>query len=195
MRFWNVPNTIGVIRTLVIPIAIIMLYYNFYAYVGISLIILSYLLDAVDGYLARKLNQTTTIGSLVDVLADRITEYILWIFFTYMKYIPLWAPLIVIPRGVLTDAIRSIASAKGISVYDLPKNSISKLLVRSRLFRVLIGLGKLVSFTYAGYLMAIGRPTDVYVFWLVVFVVVINIARGLPVIIESGPVVLDRSSK
>ncbi len=191
MKFWNVPNTISIFRTVVIPISIILLYFGNIELklIGVILIPLAFALDGIDGLVAKKLNQKTTLGSLLDVLADRITEYMLWIFFSGLGLVPLWAPLIVIPRGVVTDAIRAHATAKGISVYDLPKNRISRFLVSNRIPRVLIGLGKGVLFTLlALVLVGLAIPSGV-VFWLVVFVVILNLARGIPVILEAGEII------
>ncbi len=189
MKFWNIPNTVCVVRTAIIPVAIVLMYFGdaFVKSIGIALILLSFILDGIDGYIARKLKQETTLGSLVDVIADRITEYMLWVFFSGMGIIPLWAPLIVIPRGVLTDTIRSIATTKGISVYDLPKSKIAKFLVTSRVLRLSIGASKMILFTLAGIFMVTNIPRN----WIVimsVIVVLINVARGLPVIAEANQV-------
>ncbi len=199
MKFWNVPNTLGVLRVFFIIAAIPLMYYvPTLWWIAVILILSSFALDGLDGYLARKLDQTTTLGSLVDVLADRITEYMLWVFYTGMGAIPLWAPLIVIPRGVITDAIRAIANAKGISVYELPQSGIAKALIKNRVPRLLIGFLKAVLFTTAAVYLAstqniccfeMKQVLNTWIFWLTVLVVVLNIARGLPVILEADTVI------
>ncbi len=185
---WNIPNLVCLVRVILIVLALpIMYHFPEYWIASSSLIAVSFLLDAVDGYLARKLNQKTVFGSLLDVIADRITEYLLWVFFAYERIIPLWAPLIVIPRGVLTDSIRSIANAKGISVYDLPRSKVAKALVSNRVPRITIGLGKAVLFILSAIQLS-GKNLEGVIFWLTVFVVIVNLARGLPVIIEGARV-------
>ncbi len=189
MKFWNVPNTIGVIRVILIVIALPFMYFTPGLWlISVSLIALSFLLDGLDGYIARKLKQITTIGSLVDVLADRITEYLLWIFFSGVGIIPIWAPLIVIPRGAITDSIRAIANAKGISVYDLPKSNIAKALVKNRIPRLTIGLCKAVLFIISAVQVSGVYNLSDWIFWITVIVVLINLARGIPVILEAGQV-------
>ena len=187
--FWNAPNTVCVVRAGLIPIAVVLLWLNNTTsrILGLTLIVISFLMDALDGYLARKLNQKTTIGSLVDVIADRITEYMLWVFFSYEHIIPVWVPLIVIPRGVLTDSTRSIAASKGVSVYDLPRSRLAKFLVTSRIMRITIGGGKLLLFILAGASMIWSIPES-WIFWLSALVVIINLSRGIPVIAESSQI-------
>lgn len=70
----NIPNTIGYIR-------IILLYISIF-YTNIPFIIIysiSMILDACDGYAARKFNQSTFLGSCLDMITDRISTVILFI--------------------------------------------------------------------------------------------------------------------
>ncbi len=185
---WTIPNIISMSRVVLIILSITGLYYGNFAVRVVStiLILLSFLLDWIDGWVARTINQGTVIGSMIDVIADRLTEYILWIFFLGLGLVPLWAPLIVIPRGVITDFIRSRATARGVSVYDLPKSWISKFLVKSRIMRGLIGLSKLCLFTILGLELAGIHLGLVYP--LVIITVILNLSRGLPVILEASNV-------
>lgn len=48
-------------------------------------------LDAVDGYIARKRNETSKLGEVFDTLADRVIENTFWIYFTAIGMIPLWS--------------------------------------------------------------------------------------------------------
>ena len=63
-------------------------------------------LDAVDGSVARKCNETSETGALLDTLADRIVENTFWIYFTAMGLIPVWMPIAVMTRGILTDTLQ-----------------------------------------------------------------------------------------
>ncbi len=184
MKF-TLADKISILRVILIILAILMLYFgdNLIKLSSAILIVLGFLLDWVDGWIARRFKQERPIGSMIDVIADRLSEYLLWIFYLGMGVIPIWAPLIVIPRGVLTDFIRSQATAKGISVYELPKSRIAKFLVKSRFMRGLIGLSKLCLFTVLA--MELGGLNLGVSYALVVLVVILNVLRGLPVILEA----------
>lgn len=182
----NPANAITVFRTILILAAIAFLYFGneTVKLIGAFTIIFSFVLDAVDGLVARKLKLETAKGSIFDVLGDRITEYMLWIFFLDANLIPLWAPLIIIPRGVLTDFIRVEGEAKNIAVYDLPKSRISKFLVASRVMRFGIGFSKMSLFSLLSFKMAGFNIPYIICYILIVITVVLNISRGLPVIVE-----------
>ncbi|MCY3722437.1 MAG: CDP-alcohol phosphatidyltransferase family protein [Candidatus Poribacteria bacterium] len=72
----------------------------------ISAIVLIFGLDAVDGYVARKRNEVSEVGEVVDTVADRIIENAFWIYWTAAGSIPVWMPIIVMTRGFLTDGLQ-----------------------------------------------------------------------------------------
>ncbi len=65
------------------------------------LLILAALTDALDGYLARKLNQTSELGKTLDPLADKIMAVILVILLILFREFPIWLALIIIGRDLL----------------------------------------------------------------------------------------------
>ena len=52
-------------------------------------IVIIFVLDAVDGTVARIRNETSKFGAIFDVSADRIIENIFWVYFSVTEYIPL----------------------------------------------------------------------------------------------------------
>ena len=72
----TIPNLISVIRILLIPI-IAVLYYNNYIWWTVFVIFISGLSDAVDGKIARKFNQVSNLGKLLDPVADKFTIFAL----------------------------------------------------------------------------------------------------------------------
>ncbi|MFH1440253.1 MAG: CDP-alcohol phosphatidyltransferase family protein [Candidatus Woesearchaeota archaeon] len=82
---FKIPNLISLLR---IPFAVLIILYsdNPIKYI---LLILAIFFDFLDGFLARKLNQTTKLGSILDPLCDRIFVIMLFIFF-FFKMGLLW---------------------------------------------------------------------------------------------------------
>ena len=101
-------------------------------------ILLIFLLDALDGYIARKRNETSELGSVLDIAADRLIENIFWIYFTATGQIPVWMPITVMTRGVITDALQG---KQGTLI-----NGWAHALTRSRLSRALYGASKMLTF-------------------------------------------------
>src|SRR5262249_1576219 len=117
-RFWNLPNTITVVRMAVVPVLI-----GFPLYAGdvgslvvAWLFILAALGDLPDGYAARRGSQVTRIGKLLDPLADKLTVATALIVLLAMKRIPEWGlalVVVVIGRELAVTGLRGIASAGG----------------------------------------------------------------------------------
>ena len=72
----TIPNLISLIRICLIPV-IAVLYYNGYVWWTVFVIFISGLSDAVDGKIARKFNQVSAIGKLLDPVADKLTIFAL----------------------------------------------------------------------------------------------------------------------
>src|SRR4051812_28455424 len=74
--------------------------------------------DGFDGYLARKRNQVTTLGMLLDPLADKLL--VAGAFVALVQFnpiiVPAWIAVIVIGREFLVSGLRSIASAEGFTI-------------------------------------------------------------------------------
>jgi CDP-diacylglycerol--glycerol-3-phosphate 3-phosphatidyltransferase len=70
--------------------------------------------DLLDGYFARKLNQETEIGKVLDPFADSICRLTYFICFTGSGFLPLWILLILVYRDVGVSYVRIAASGKGI---------------------------------------------------------------------------------
>ncbi len=87
------------------------------------LIILIFVSDALDGYVARKRGETSLFGALFDIAGDRIVELTLWIVFADNALVSIWVPLVFIARGVIVDTIRSSnAVAHGVEPFALMRS-------------------------------------------------------------------------
>lgn len=70
---WNIPNTLSLVRLALLPL-FALLYFNDEIYWALAILVLSGLTDLFDGVIARKCNQITEIGKLLDPFADKITQ-------------------------------------------------------------------------------------------------------------------------
>ena len=77
-----------------------------WSFASFFLIIFIFVSDGLDGYIARKRNETSLFGALFDIAGDRITELTLWIVAADIDLVPIWVPLVFIIRGVIVDTIQ-----------------------------------------------------------------------------------------
>jgi CDP-diacylglycerol--glycerol-3-phosphate 3-phosphatidyltransferase len=149
-------------------------------------------MDTFDGLIARARGEVSLLGSTLDIAVDRAFEIILWVVYAHLSLVPILIPIIVITRGTLTDAIRSVGMSCGEAAFDQVRHPISRFLVSSRFMRDIYGISKGVTFaviTLVLGLKTLNHPLSPWFFiisqalsWLVVFM---TILRGLPVLIES----------
>ena len=83
-----------------------------YIIAGIVFIIASFT-DFLDGYLARKSNQVTDLGKMLDAIADKTLVNSALIILAYKGFVPVVIPVIIIFRDTIVDAIKMQASSKG----------------------------------------------------------------------------------
>lgn len=67
-----------------------------------------FILDALDGYIARQRKETSQTGAILDTLTDRVIENTFWIYFTAIGQTPIWMPIAVMTRGVIVDALQRL---------------------------------------------------------------------------------------
>lgn len=117
-RFWNLPNTITVLRIGVIPVLLALplapdrLGSRVIAWAFIA----AALTDVVDGWLARRGQQVTHIGKLLDPLADKLVVATALIVLVAMGRIPawgVWMVVVIVGRELAVTGLRGIASAGG----------------------------------------------------------------------------------
>ncbi|MFC0581519.1 CDP-alcohol phosphatidyltransferase family protein [Micrococcoides hystricis] len=100
-RIFTVPNIVTILRFLLVPVFVYFTVTAQYLAAFITLTVLS-TTDWVDGYLARRLNQISTVGKWLDPLADRLSLMITSATLVIVGIIPMWLILaIVIPDIVL----------------------------------------------------------------------------------------------
>ena len=111
----NLPNKLTMLRILLIPVFMVVLYWGFpgATWVAVAIFIIASFTDLLDGKIARKYNLVTDFGKFADPLADKmlVTAALLW--FVEIGQMPAWALLIVLVREFAVSGLRMIASDKG----------------------------------------------------------------------------------
>ncbi len=116
MTIWQqlrtVPNLLSVLRLALVPVFLVLILNGFNLEAVIVLIVAS-VTDYLDGYFARKLNQETRLGQLLDPAADRLYIFATLIGLSVVGYIPIWLPMIVIGRDLLLLFTYPILASRG----------------------------------------------------------------------------------
>ena len=121
----NLPNYITLSRIVSVPLLIWILSSSRFSSAGgekelvaSGLFIVASITDGIDGYLARKRGQITTIGILLDPLADKLL--IAAAFVTLVQFnpvlVPAWMAVVIIGREFLVSGLRSIAASEGFTI-------------------------------------------------------------------------------
>ncbi|MGD0214340.1 MAG: CDP-diacylglycerol--glycerol-3-phosphate 3-phosphatidyltransferase [Terriglobales bacterium] len=122
----NLPNSITLTRIAAIPLLIWILCTPRFSgeqtgereVLASAVFILASITDGIDGYLARKRGQITTMGMLLDPLADKLlvaAAYITLVQFN-PALVPAWIAVVVIGREFLVSGLRSIAASEGFTI-------------------------------------------------------------------------------
>lgn len=113
---------------------------------AVLLLFAGLMLDTVDGIVARRRKETSLLGSVLDIAADRIYEIVLWVCFADLRLIPVAVPLIVIARTTLTDALRSIGVSQGQPPLSQQRSRLGRFLVASGWMRTGYSISKITAF-------------------------------------------------
>lgn len=116
----NLPNTITLTRIALVVVFTVMVSladeYSWGYLAALITFILAACSDWLDGYLARRLNQVTTFGKLIDPLADKIAVSAAFIYLTAAGICPFWVTILIISREFLVTGLRQIAQDHGIII-------------------------------------------------------------------------------
>lgn len=143
-------NRITTLRLLLL-FALVVLVYELPAawqLVNAPLLVLIFVLDGVDGYVARRWREVTTFGALYDIAVDRVIENALWIVFTHLGYVSVWVPIVFVTRGFVVDVIRSHAGRRGQTPFSMMRTALGRWLVASRFMRAAYAAVKAAAFAW-----------------------------------------------
>ena len=115
---WNLPMALTLGRVLAIP-AVLALFYLPIPYARQWACVLysaACLTDWLDGYLARKRREVTTLGTLLDPIADKLLTSSAFIALVELRLAPAWIIVVIVGREFVVSGIRSIAASRGMII-------------------------------------------------------------------------------
>ncbi|HUB31764.1 MAG TPA: CDP-diacylglycerol--glycerol-3-phosphate 3-phosphatidyltransferase [Bryobacteraceae bacterium] len=131
----NLPNALTILRIFFVPllVAALVLQNVFVLQVGgvaitnewlaLGIFLAAAGTDLLDGYLARRWQQVTTIGTLLDPIADKLLISAALISLVEIRVLPGWMAILIIGREFAVSGLRSIAAAEG---YTIKANDLGK---------------------------------------------------------------------
>ena len=112
----NLPNGLTLVRIFLVPILVAVLLTKYNVLVAALIFLAASLTDLLDGYFARKREQVTTLGILLDPVADKLLISSAFISLVQLQIVPAWMVVIIIGREFAVSGLRSIASAQGFTI-------------------------------------------------------------------------------
>lgn len=120
----NLPNTLTLSRIFIVPLLVAVLLTPFSEdwfgvprhILGVTIFLGAALTDYLDGKIARRRNQVSRLGKLLDPIADKLLISAALISLVENQLAPAWAVVIIIGREFAVTGLRSIAAAEGIVI-------------------------------------------------------------------------------
>lgn len=160
-QLWNVPNMFTLIRVFCVPFFLVFLIYGglkgrqSFIYIALGIFVFASLTDLFDGAIARKFNQVTEVGKVLDPFADKIMHISVVLGLTIIGYVH-WAFIVAIAVKELTMVLCGFYLVKhGVIVFANK-------------------LGKVASFALSvGVIISFFHPYVFFIDWVVIGIAVI----------------------
>jgi CDP-diacylglycerol---glycerol-3-phosphate 3-phosphatidyltransferase len=135
----NLPNSLTVLRIFFVPVLVVVLLtrqpnWNFaglpihFEVWGVLILLVAAATDAMDGYIARRRHEITTLGILLDPIADKLLISAAFIPLVWMHLVPAWMIVIIIGREFVVVGLREIASVEGLVIPASPLGKVKMIL-------------------------------------------------------------------
>ncbi len=123
----NLPNSLTILRIFFVPLLVVVLLtrqpnlelwgfpVNFEVW-GVLILLAAALTDWADGHLARKRGEETTLGILLDPIADKLLISAAFISLVEMDLVPAWMVVLIVAREFTVLGLRNVASAEGFTI-------------------------------------------------------------------------------
>jgi len=175
MTAMNLPNALTVSRIFLVPLLVVVLLTKFEGrlifgapkeIVGAGIFAVASFTDWLDGYLARRRQQVTVLGQVIDPLADKLLTSAAFISLVQLDLAPAWMVAIIIGRELAVTGLRSIAFARGVVIPASPLGKVKMVSQVVAILALILGRGQLGDFLVIGQIAL----------WVVVITAVISAA-------------------
>lgn len=114
----NLPNALTLFRIFLVPLLVVILLTRMPAkeYVALGVFLVAALTDFLDGWIARKYKKVTTLGMLLDPIADKILVSAALISLVDLQEADAWAVCIIVGREFAVSGMRAIAAGEKITI-------------------------------------------------------------------------------
>lgn len=122
----NLPNFFTLLRIFFVPLLVAALVQDGFwlerpwvvgkEFIALSIFLMAAVTDILDGYLARRWKQVTTVGTLLDPIADKMLISAALISLVQIHRVPGWMAILIIGREFAVSGLRSIAAAEGYTI-------------------------------------------------------------------------------
>jgi CDP-diacylglycerol--glycerol-3-phosphate 3-phosphatidyltransferase len=155
----NLPNALTVGRIFLVPLLVVVLLTKFEGrmimgvpkeLVGAAIFGLASLTDVLDGYLARRRKQITTLGQLMDPLADKLLITAALVSLVQLDLAPAWMVAVILGREFAVTVLRSIAHGKGLVIAASPLGKFKMLAEVIAILALILGQDHLQQFYVIG---------------------------------------------
>src|SRR6202790_4304385 len=173
----NLPNGLTLLRIFFVPVLIVILltrspnvelwgFPMHFEFWGVLILLMAAATDWADGYFARRRLQVTTLGMLLDPIADKLLISAAFISLVSMPLAPAWMVVIIIGREFTVLGLRNIASAEGFTIA-------ASLLGKTKMVLQVCAVAVLI----AGAGHSSLKPLSLFLLWLVVTSALVSAAQ------------------
>jgi CDP-diacylglycerol---glycerol-3-phosphate 3-phosphatidyltransferase len=164
----NLPNSLTVLRIFFVPLLVVVLLtrqpnWNIWGLpihfevLGVLILLIAAATDVMDGYLARTRKEITTLGILLDPIADKLLISAAFVSLVAMNLVPAWMVVIIIGREFVVTGLRDIAASEGLVI---PASALGK---TKMILQVVAGCIVILAAKYAAL-----KTLGLVLMWLVV---------------------------
>lgn len=172
----NLPNALTALRVLLIPCILVPVFQSQAkgSYLAAAIFAVAAFTDFLDGFAARRLHVTSSIGVFLDLTADKLLVLSILIALVQFSAVPAWPVIVIMAREVSISGLRSYAAAAGVVIPAGPLGKLKTVVTLLALIVLLVGL-------------------EQYGSWLLYADVVLTVYSGIDYIWHAVPVFRHRA--
>jgi CDP-diacylglycerol--glycerol-3-phosphate 3-phosphatidyltransferase len=171
----NLPNALSLTRIFLVPLLVVVLLTKFEErivfgwrkeIVAAAIFALASFTDWLDGYVARRRDQVTALGQVIDPLADKLLTSAAFLSLVQMGLAPAWMVAIIIGRELAVTGLRNLAYSRGVA---MPASPLGKFKMAGQVVTI---LALILADVYWPELLVVGRAG----LWVVVVTALVSAA-------------------